>query len=66
MADTIAFASCLSSDDALAVVRKDSALASELGIEGTPGVLLDSLLFEGVPHLRYLQAYVAIAAAATH
>jgi predicted DsbA family dithiol-disulfide isomerase len=63
--DTAAFASCLLDDTVLELVRQDSAAAEELGIQGVPGVLVDSFLFRGIPSFRYLRAYVRRAGSAT-
>lgn len=57
--DTVQFNACLRDDGALEEVRRDLADAQELGITGTPTVLLDSLLFTGAPPLRYIRAYIA-------
>ncbi len=64
--DTTAFATCLSDSTIANLVRQDSIVAQELGIKGIPGVLVDSLLFRGVPPFRYLRAYVGRVGFAAH
>lgn len=50
---------CVVDGDGAKVVEEDLEVARELGLSGTPSVLLDSLLFHGSPGRRYLEAYVS-------
>jgi 2-hydroxychromene-2-carboxylate isomerase len=58
IADTVSFGACLDDPSARETVVADAVLARELGVIGTPSVLLDSLFFTGSPGLRYYGAYV--------
>jgi protein-disulfide isomerase len=56
--DTVAFTTCLHDDGVLAEVRRDITDGARLGLRGTPLVLVDSLLFRGLPGIRFLSWYV--------
>jgi protein-disulfide isomerase len=49
IADTVAFARCLTATTTLAKLRRDSADAAALGIAGTPLVLINEWLYRGNP-----------------
>ena len=50
--------SCVESEDSLAALTEAKAIAVQLGITSTPSVLLDSLLFRGMPSRNYLNRYL--------
>lgn len=54
IADLDAFATCLRSDSASAVVREDQALAATLGLKGTPTFVLQDRVVKGVLDLDAL------------
>jgi protein-disulfide isomerase len=59
--DAASFIGCLSSEAAMKALERDVVAARELGLSGVPGVLLDSLLFIGMPPQRYLQTHINLA-----
>lgn len=58
--DAAAFDTCLASDEAREAVRRDAALARELGLRGTPAVLVDGAPVE--PTWPALEAAIRAAA----
>ena len=46
-------------EEAPEAIARDLRLARAVGVTGTPGVAIDSLLFTGFPGARYLKAYIA-------
>lgn len=56
--DSVQFANCLARGGAEAALKNDMAAARDLSVRATPTLLLDSLLFEGMPPVRYLMAYL--------
>lgn len=51
---------CMEQDDVAEAVRRDLAEGAELGVQGTPSLLVDSLFFNGgYPDIGYLDAYVS-------
>ena len=60
--DTAGFSRCLRDSAAADAVMEDREAGRALGIRGVPSVLVDSLLFFGLPELRYLRAYARKAA----
>lgn len=61
--DTAKFADCLSDTVAAAAVNEDVNVGRQLGIAGTPTIVLDSLMFLGLPDAVYLDRYVRLAIA---
>lgn len=59
LADTVAFNSCVSDSSAVMPrVRSDVAAARELGITGTPALLIGDQLFSGAPSVNELRDLV--------
>jgi protein-disulfide isomerase len=56
--DTAAFARCVRDSLEVASVRRDEAAVKQLGTGGTPTILLNQFLFDGVPSVDTLLAYV--------
>lgn len=56
--DTVAYQSCLESQDVEATVDRHRAWAEKIGYDATPVILLDSLALRGNPGLEFLSAYV--------
>lgn len=58
--DTTAFSRCMAeSGDRVRVIARGQALARELGVTGTPGIVIDGWLFARPPSLQMLRAIVA-------
>lgn len=62
--DTLQFAACMKDSSTLSAVTRDIRAASELGVNGTPTLLVNDQLFTGSPGLEYLERYVRQAVAA--
>lgn len=58
VADTAMYRHCLSNESRMDVVRADLAAGRRLGLTLTPGILVDSLLFEGYPGLSRLEEHI--------
>ncbi|MFN0179573.1 MAG: DsbA family protein [Gemmatimonadales bacterium] len=56
--DTAAFAECTRSDKYATRVSEDFAMARELGVVGTPTLLVNSRIVRGAPRPRYLDSLV--------
>lgn len=56
--DTVALGRCMKGNEHATTLRADREAAEELGVLSTPTILLDSLLFVGVPSAAYVEAYV--------
>lgn len=57
VSDSLEFREC-TEGGGLEAVRRDLLLADELGVTGTPGVLIDSLLYAGFPGADVVRAHV--------
>mgnify|MGYP001454433258 CR=1 FL=1 len=55
------FDSCMKAEEPQRVLDRDLAASQQLGIIGTPAVLVDSLLFTGSPGHHYLLRYIRLA-----
>lgn len=64
--DTAAFARCMRDTDptVLAAVARDTLAGHELGITGTPTLLINDRLIQGAPTPRMLEAEIQSALAA--
>jgi len=51
---------CIGDPETRRIVRSHVEMAERLGATVTPTLLLDSLLFKGSPHQRYLRAYIRL------
>lgn len=58
IADIATFQACVERDDSIAALTEAKEIASKLRITSTPTVLLDSLLFRGMPSRSYLTRYL--------
>jgi protein-disulfide isomerase len=56
--DLAGFDQCMQHSDTAAVVRADIAAGTELRVNGTPVILIDSLEVDGYPGADQLAAYV--------
>lgn len=56
--DTTSFMSCMQESRPTEKVRQDSALGVEVGLTGTPLVILNNLKFSGTPDLASLRGHV--------
>jgi protein-disulfide isomerase len=56
--DVTAFTTCMTDASVNAIIAKDSADGSRLGVTGTPTLLVNDLKFVGAPGLDTLEAYI--------
>jgi protein-disulfide isomerase len=59
--DTVLFSSCIADDSANRVIERDIAAAKELGVEGTPTILVNQYLVIGNPGADGLDSLVGVA-----
>jgi protein-disulfide isomerase len=58
MPDAAAFARCIARDGSPAALARDSAAANELGVRGTPMLLINGVRVDGAPPLPALERFV--------
>lgn len=58
IADGVKLQACVQRDDSIAALTEAREIASRLQVTSTPTVLLDSLLFRGMPSRSYLNKYL--------
>jgi protein-disulfide isomerase len=56
--DTVQFRRCLGAQDVQARISQDIVAARELGLTGTPALLIGTQLVEGVPSMRVLDSLI--------
>ena len=57
--DTASFLACLSGDAATTILARDRAVADELGVTGTPVMLVNEVKVRGMPQRRVLDSLVS-------